>query len=215
MTALDRFAERLQERFGLRTTCVVADRGMIRRETIASTQARGWHIILGPPHRNSKEIKKTVLFEFAPFETVEMTRARNIPLELDVWEVSVNVEATEGVDAATPPARRKVVCRDPTQMRKDAATRVAILQSLHKKLQEDGPKDGVGNRGFKRYLRAKGGVFEVDHDKIKSEARLDGIGVLQTNTGFRPSQVAARYKASWMVEQVFRTSEGDSRYTAD
>ena len=127
----------------------------------------------------------------------------------------MNVEATEGVDAATPSARRKVVCRDPTQMRKDAATRVAILQSLHKKLQEDGPKDGVGNRGFKRYLRAKGGVFEVDHDKIKSEARLDGIGVLQTNTGFRPSQVAARYKASWMVEQVFRTSEGDSRYTAD
>ncbi len=93
--------------------------------------------------------------------------------------------------------------------------RVAILQSLHKKLQEDGPKDGVGNRGFKRYLRAKGGVFEVDHDKIKSEALLDGIGVLQTNTGFRPSQVAARYKTSWMVEQVFRTSEGDSRYTAD
>ena len=39
--ALDRVVARLQERFGLRSVCVVADRGMISRETIASIEARG------------------------------------------------------------------------------------------------------------------------------------------------------------------------------
>ena len=36
---------------------------------------------------------------------------------------------------------------------------------------------------------------------------FDGLWVLQTNTDFEPSQIATRYKALWMVEQVFRTSK--------
>ena len=209
--ALDRVAARLQERFGLRSICVVADRGMISRETIASIEARGWHFILGARHRNSKEIKEKVLTDSAPFETVAMPRARNTPLELEVKEVHVkDGKAEDGEDAdedAEASSRRTVVCRNPAQARKDAATREAILKKLHTKLEKGGPKGLVGNRGFKRYLRAKGGVFEVDYDKIQSEERFDGLWVLHTNTDFEPGQIAARYKALWMVEQVFRTSK--------
>ena len=110
-------------------------------------------------------------------------------------------------EEAEAPSRRYVVCRNPAQARKDAATREAILKKLHTKLEKGGPKGLVGNRGFKRYLRAKGGVFEVDYDKIQSEERFDGLWVLHTNTDFEPGQIAARYKALWMVEQVFRTSK--------
>ena len=188
--ALDRVAARLQERFGLRSICVVADRGMISRETIASIEARGWHFILGARHRNSKEIKEKVLTDAAPFETVAMPRARNTPLELEVKEVHVkDGKAEDGEDAdedAEASSRRTVVCRNPAQARKDAATREAILKKLHTKLEKGGPKGLVGNRGFKRYLRAKGGVFEVDCDKIQSEERFDGLWVLQTNTDFEP-----------------------------
>ena len=211
--ALDRVAARLRERFGLRSVCVVADRGMISRETLASIEARGWHIILGARHRNSNEIKEKVLTDPAPFETVAMPRSRKTPLELEVKEVHVkDVEAEDGEDAGEEPgkpsARRTVVCRNSAQASKDAATRKAILKKLHEKLERDGPKSLVGNRGFKRYLRAKGGVFEVDHDKIQSEARFDGLWVLRTNTDFNPREIASRYKALWMVEQLFRTSKG-------
>ena len=123
-----------------------------------------------------------------------------------------DVEAEDGEAAGEEPgkpsARRTVVCRNPAQARKDAATRKAILKKLKEKLERDGPKSLVGNRGFKRYLRAKGGVFEVDHDKIQSEAHYDGLWVLRTNTDFNPREIAVRYKALWMVEQVFRTSKG-------
>ena len=204
---LDRVAARLQERFGLRSICVVADRGMISRETLASIEARGWHFILGARHRNSKEIKEKVLTDAAPFETVAMPRARNTPLELEGKEVHVKDGKAEDGEDAEAPSRRTVVCRNPAQARKDAATREAILKKLHTKLERGGPKGLVGNRGFKRYLRAKGGVFEVDHDKIQSEERYDGLWVLQTNTDFEPGQIATRYKALWMVEKVFRTSK--------
>jgi hypothetical protein len=183
---------------------------MISRETLAKIEARGWHFILGARHRNSKEITEKVLPDAAPYETVEMPRAEERPLQLEVKEVRVTDEEAEGgedADDAKTGLRRYVVCRNPAQARKDAAAREAILKKLHTRLEKDGPKSLVGNRGFKRYLRAKGGVFEVDYDKIQSEARYDGLWVLQTNTDFNPSEIAARYKALWMVEQCFRTSK--------
>ena len=176
-----------------------------------SKRAAGF--ILGARHRNSKEIKEKVLTHPAPLKTVAMPRARKTPLALEVKEVHVkDVEAEDGEAAGEEPgkpsARRTVVCCNPAQAGKDAASRKAILKKLHEKLERDGPKSLVGNRGFKRYLSAKGGVFEVDHDKIQSEAHFDGLWVLRTNTDFNPREIAARYKALWMVKQGFRTSKG-------
>ena len=125
-----------------------------------------------------------------------MPRARKTPLVLHVKEVRVkDVEAENGEAAdeepGEPSARCTVVCRNPAQAREDAATRESIMKRLHKNLERDGPKGLVGNRGFKRYLRAKGGVFEVDYDKIQSEAHFDGLWVLRTNTDFNPREIAA------------------------
>ena len=206
---------RLQERSGLRSICVVADRGMISRETLARIEARGWHFILGARHRNTKEIQEKVLTDAGPFETVEMPRAEKRPLQLEVKEVLVrDAEAEDGDDDVLARSRRYVVCRNPAQARKHAATRDAILKKLHTKLKRDGPESLVGNRGFKRYLRAKGDVFELDDDRIHSDARFDGLWVLQTNTDFKPREFAARYKALWMVEQCCRTSKAlfDTRH---
>ena len=63
---LDRFAARLQERFGLRSICVIADRGMVSRETSARIEARGWHFILGARHRNCEEIKEKTVTDAGP-----------------------------------------------------------------------------------------------------------------------------------------------------
>ena len=210
VTALDRVAARVQERFGLRSICVVADRGMISRETLARIEARGWHFILGARHRIGKEIQEKVLTDPAPYETVEMPRAKKRPLQLEVKEVPVtDVEAGDGENAgdAKTGSRRYVVCRNPAQARKDAATRESILKKLHTRLERDGPKGLVEDRGFKRYFRAKGGAFEVDHDRIQSETRFDGLWVLQTNTELEPSAIAARYEALWMVEECFGSND--------
>ena len=52
--------------------------------------------------------------------------------------------------------RCHVVCHNPDQAHKDAATRKAIVERLHKMLEQPwGPRSLVSNRSFQRYLRAK------------------------------------------------------------
>jgi transposase len=68
-----------------------------------------------------------------------------------------------------------------------------------------GDKSLVGNKGYRKYLRAGGKQFAVDEDKIKEEARYDGKWVLPTNTDLATDEVALKYKQLWMVEDVFRS----------
>ena len=68
-----------------------------------------------------------------------------------------------------------------------------------------GDKSLVGNKGYRKFLRAGGKQFAVDEDKIKEEARYDGKWVLTTNTDLPAPEVALKYKQLWMVEAVFRS----------
>lgn len=204
VTTLDRVAERLQSRFGVRRVCLVADAGMISKKMIAAVEARGWLYILGARLRRTKEVRDVVLSDTGAFETIEVERQRPDPMELQVKEVTVH--DTPGKGAEKEP-RRYVVCRNPLQARKDAATRAQLLAALDAKLRSDGPKSVVANKGYKRYLKAEKGAFAVDLDKARDEERFDGMWVLRTNTELSAVEVALRYKQLWMVEQVFRTAK--------
>ena len=207
VTTLDRVAERLQRRFGVRRVCLVADAGMISNKQIAAVEARGWLFILGARLRRTKEVRDVVLSDTGPFETVEVERQRPDPMTLQVKEVTVEDTPGKGAAKAPPKPRRYVVCRNPDQARKDAATRAQLLAALEDKLRSDGPKSVVANKGYKRYLKAEKGAFAVDFDKARDEERFDGMWVLRTNTELSAVEVALRYKQLWMVEQVFRTAK--------
>ena len=75
-----------------------------------------------------------------------------------------------------------------------------------------GDKSLVGNKGYRKYLRAGGKQFAVDEDKIKEEARYDGKWVLTTNTNLSAREVALKYKQLWMVEDVFRSMKSLHEY---
>jgi transposase len=90
------------------------------------------------------------------------------------------------------------------QATKDRHDREAVVASLRDALSK-GDKSLVGNKGYRKYLRAGGKQFAVDEDKIKEEARYDGKWVLTTNMDLPPEDVALKYKQLWMVEDVFRS----------
>ena len=54
VTTLDQVAGRLQNRFGVRRVCLVADAGMISKIMIAAVEARSWLYILGARLRRTK-----------------------------------------------------------------------------------------------------------------------------------------------------------------
>jgi hypothetical protein len=114
--------DRLQQRFRIRSICIVADRGMISQDTIAQLQAdnRRVHFILGARLRNVKEIYEDVLSRGGRYREVRGPREKSTdPSPLKVKEVQVD-------------DRRYVICLNEEQAKKDRADREAIVEALRK-----------------------------------------------------------------------------------
>src|SRR5258708_28670990 len=184
--------ERLQSRFGIASVCIVADRGMISAATLAEGELRKWSYILGVRMRSSTEAKAVVARAGRYAEVHPKSDDRDDPSPLKVKEVWVE------------DARRYVVCVNVDQAPKDRHDREAVVASLRDALGK-GDKSLVGNKGYRKYLRAGGKQFAVDENKIQEEARYDGKWVLTTNTDLPTPEVALKYKQLWMVEDVFRS----------
>ena len=188
--------ERLRTRFHINRVCVVSDRGMISKDTIAELErTEGVDYILGVRMRSSKEAKEDVLCRDGDYEEVyPKSPDPKAPSPLMVKEVNVG-------------ERRYIVCHNEDQAKKDAADREAILKSLEEQLKR-GDKSLVGNKGYRKFLKGTGGErFEVDYDKAREDARYDGKWVLRTSTKLSPKDVALKYKQLWMVEDIFRTAK--------
>jgi Transposase DDE domain len=186
--------KRMKKRFGVERACVVADRGMISQETLAwmENPEDPTPYILGARMRRVKEIDIEVLGRAGRYQVVHPQRSHaQDPSPLRVKEVLV-----EG--------KRYVLCHNEDQAAKDASDREVIVKSLQDQLKR-GDKSLVGNKGYRRYLKARGNAFALDEEKIAREARYDGKWVLRTNTDLSASEVALKYKQLWMVESLFRT----------
>ena len=136
VTTLIPVVDRLRSRFGVRRVCVVADRGMISRETIEALERdeRGWQYILGARMRSQNEVKDEVLSRAGRYRVVHPPRIKSDdPSPLKVKEVWVD-------------ERRYVVCLNEDEGRKDAADRETIVMALREQLRS-GDKALVSNKG--------------------------------------------------------------------
>jgi transposase len=189
--------DRLRLRFKISSICIVADRGMISKETIAQLQSdeRKVHYILGARLRNVKEIYETVLSRGGRYRVVHEVREKSTdPSPLKVKEVRVD-------------NRRYVVCLNDEQVKKDRADREAIVSALREQVKQNA-KSMVGNKGYRKYLKNDGKKFAIDDAKVKRDSRFDGKWVLQTDLDEMPAEdVALKYKQLWMVEDMFRTAK--------
>lgn len=185
VTALLPVVDRARERFGLTEVCFVADRGMVSGGVIEALEERGMGYIFGMRMRSVKEIRERVLSHPGRYHEV----ADN----LRVKEVRIG-------------DRRYVVCHNPSQAKKDAEDRAAIVEMLGERLKA-GAKSLIGNRGFRRYLFAESGAVHLDPKKVAAEARYDGKWVLRTNTELPADEVAVQYKQLLMVERLFRCAK--------
>jgi transposase len=187
--------DRLRNRFAINRVCIVADRGMISKQTIEDLEKneRGWLYILGARMRAQSEVRDEVISRGGRYRVVHAkSDFSEDPSPLDVKEVWVG-------------DHRYIVCRNQDEARKDAADREAIVAALREQLRS-GAKSLVGNRGYRRYLSTSGpDSFQVNEVKIAEDARYDGKWVLRTNTELDAAEVALQYKRLWMVEQWFRS----------
>ena len=189
--SLNGVAQRLKKRFGIERMCVVADRGMISKETIAERGGGNIHYILGVRIRRNAAMTPLLLDESGYKEITGPRKNRKAPSPLKVKEALVN-------------GRRYIFCVNPEEALADQETRKHILLSLKENLKK-GNNALLGNKGYRRYLRLEGGAhFVIDEKKVLKDARYDGKWVLTTDTGLPAADVALKYKQLWMVERIFR-----------
>jgi transposase len=185
--------ERIRGRFHVVKFCIVADRGMISRDTLKVLESPENTIpyILGERMRLVKEVREEVLSRAGRYREVRPEgKTDKDPSPLKVKEVWLE-------------DKRHIVCLNPKQARKDAQDREAIIESLEEQLKS-GAKKLIGNKGYRKYLKVDRGSISIDMKKVEEEARFDGKWVLRTNTDLSAEKVALKYKELWQVEHAFR-----------
>jgi len=183
----------IRKRFRISRFCIVADQGMIRAKTIKELERPESEIsyILGARMRKVNEIKRDVLSRRGRYKEVSPEgQSSKDPAPLKVKEVWVS-------------QNRYIVCLNNKQARKDASDRQAIVESLKDRVAKN-PKQLIGNKGYRKYLKFGRNAVSIDQTKIATASRFDGKWVLRTNTNLAAEQVALKYKELWQVEQVFR-----------
>jgi hypothetical protein len=196
-TVLLPVVDRLRSRFGIGRVCVVADRGMISKATIAALEERGLEYILGVRERSTAVIRNVVLADASPFVPLLVERRRG---ETQLFAKEVKVAGA-----------RYIVCRNEAEAEKDRTDRQAIVAGLEKQMKK-GDKALIGNSAYRRYLRATTkDAFEIDPGKLADAARFDGIFVLRTNARVTPLQAVLRYRDLLQVEELFRRAKAVMR----
>lgn len=171
----------LQKRFHIDRVVLVADRGMVSKKLIQEIEQAGLSYIIGVRMRKIKAMADV------------LSRAGRYQ------EVADNLKVKEVLHEGD----RYIVCLNPVEAERDRQVREEILLNLSNKLKQ-GPKQLVGNRGYRRYLSFEGTRVAIDAEKVTSEARFDGKYVLKTNTELTSSAVAQAYKSLWQIERAFR-----------
>ena len=193
VTLLLPVVKRLRQHFGIAQACIVADRGMISADTIATLEAEKIEYILGVRERTSREVRAEIIDD----------DGLAVPLVIPRQKGESELAVTE----TTIAGRRYIICRNEEEARKDAVARAELVAGLERKLAQ-GDKALVANKGFRRFLKTpKGDGFVIDRAKIAADARFDGLFVLRTNTKIAALQVVLRYRNLLAVEDAFKTAK--------
>jgi transposase len=194
--------KRLRKRFHIGQVCIVSDRGMVSREVIEWLESEKWSYIIGVRMRSAGEVKEEVLCRGGRYREVKQA-----PIE-DQCQCQCQCQSEKKsnlkVKEVRVEGRRYIVCLNEKQAEKDSVDREAIITALACQIKQ-GAKSFIGNQGYRKYLKNPDEKFEIDYEKIRSEARYDGKWVLRTNTNFEAGEVALKYKELWMVEDIFRS----------
>ena len=171
----------------------VADRGMFGEENLKDMEGRGIQYIVGA---RLKALPKALKERILDPESYRPTGGS---------KESLSAEFEHG-------GRRIVVGWSRARARKDAEGRRKAVEKLTEKLRRStSPAQALSGRGHGRFVKVEGKAkLSVDEGKIEAAARWDGLkGVVTNVPGMGHSELLARYRELWRVEESFRITKHD------
>lgn len=180
--------KRARQKFGLPRLVVIADAGLLSRESIKALVEDGYEYILGARIKNESAA----------------VRDRILGLGLaDGQAASVN----------TGDGLRIVVSFSEKRRKKDAFNRERGLRRLQEKVASGKVgKRHINNRGYNKYLRLQGeATVSIDMEAFARDAAWDGLKGYVTNTSLPDKEVIGSYRNLWLIERAFRMNKTDLR----
>ena len=180
--------EKFKARYNLQQIVIIADAGLLSRQNIQALCELNYQFILGARIKNeSKALQQQVLsLPWSNGQTHSINKADGL---------------------------RLVVSFSEARAHNDNKNRERGLRRLEQAVQKGKlTKKHINNRGYNKYLQLSGEVIvKIDYDKIKQDAKWDGLKGYLTNTQMNAADVIDNYKQLWHIEKAFRISKTDLR----
>ncbi len=163
---------------------VVADSGLMNSANISELEADGCKYIIGSRIKNeSEDVKRQILsFDKKDGRMHEIDKADG---------------------------RRLLIGYSDKRAGKDVHNREKGIRRLEKAYKAGHlSKENINRRGYNKFLDMKGDTaVSINYDRIRDDARWDGLKGYLTNTDIPMTDVVAAYHNLWNVEKAFRIAK--------
>lgn len=172
-------------RYNLDTLIIIADSGLLSRANIVDLQDKGYEFILGARIKNEAQAVKDKI----------------LALELSHGESAVIKKGT----------LKLIITYSDDRAKKDRYNREKGLSRLEKQINRGKlTKSNINNRGYNKFLKLEGEItVAIDTDKLRQDARWDGLKGYLSNTTLPKDQIIENYQHLWQIEYAFRIAKTD------
>ena len=189
---------KLQERFDISRTTLVADSGMLSKANVAALQELNCDYLLA-----------------ARLGSLADDKLDKLLLQLD--NQAMDADGFKLLDTEYG-GRRLVLSYSPKLASKQRSDRAKLIDKLQKKLGKSGKGVGnlIGNSKYRKWVKVDDAeVAKLDIEAIEAqESRLDGVRGIYTSLSKEASlasAIKARYSELWRIEHGFRVLKSDLR----
>ena len=189
---------KLQGRFDISRTTLVADSGMLSKANVEALRELNCDYLLAARLGGIGDDKLDTLLLQLNNQTMDADGFKLLDTEHD--------------------GRRLVLSYSPKLANKQRSERAELIEKLQKKLGKGGKGVGnlIGNSKYRKWVKVDDvKVAELDIEAIEAqESRLDGVRGIFTSLSTEASQasaIKARYAELWRIEHGFRVLKSDLR----
>lgn len=177
--------EAFKVKYQLDRLVIIADSGLLSRTNVEELQEKGYEFILGARIKNeTNTIKKKILALDLNNGESAVIRKGNLKLIITYSEV---------------------------RAKKDRYNREKGLRRLEKHIRRGKlTKSNINNRGYNKFLKLEGEInVAIDYEKLKQDARWDGLKGYLSNARIPKDQILENYQHLWQIEKAFRIAKTD------
>lgn len=172
-------------RFDLSDFVIVADSGLMNQTNIMLLETAGYKYIIGARIKNEND-------------------------EIKQWILSLEKQDGCFYELGTLPKSRLIVGYSEKRAHKERYNREKGVKRL-KAACKTGTltKENINKRGYNKFLEISDNVqIFINEEKIREDAKWDGLKGYLTNTDLSAQEVYRQYSELWVIERAYRVTKG-------